>query len=127
MALLKKSFKVYGKQDIQTKYLAFDGTNKKSVDPDKKKSDGSLLENYPLGKINPQKKCIPAGSLVKFDGTSHKLVSATSSDTVNNTSVFLLAEDLYVPTYDSSGNVVDPGDPGFVYWVVEDVNNLVEA
>lgn len=119
MALLKRSFKVYGKQDIQTKYLAFNTTDKLPV--------ASTYTDLVLGKINPQKKCIPAGSLVKFDGTSHKLVSATSSDTVNNTSVFLLAEDLYVPTYDSSGNVVDPGDPGFVYWVVEDVNNLVEA
>ena len=110
MALLKKSFKVYGKQDIQTKYLAFDGTNKKPVASD----NGDLV----LGKINPQKKCIPAGSLVKFDGTSKAVVSATSSDVTNaniNTTVYMLAEDLYTE------------DNGMVYWVVEDVNNLVEA
>ena len=107
MALLKKSFKVYGKQDIQTKYLAFDGTNKLSVASD----NGDLV----LGKINPQKKCIPAGSLVKFDGTSHKVVSAVAGDVTDakmNTSTYMLAEDLY------------PEDNGFVYWVVEDVNNL---
>ena len=110
MGLLKKSFKVYGKQDIQTKYLAFDGTNKKPVASD----NGDLV----LGKINPQKKCIPAGSLVKFDGTSKAVVSATSSDVTNanmNTTVYMLAEDLYT------------ADNGMVYWVVEDVNNLVEA
>ena len=110
MALLKRSFKVYGKQDIQTKYLAFDGTNKKSV----ANNNADLV----LGKINPQKKCIPAGSLVKFDGTSKAVVSATSSDVTNaniNTTVYMLAEDLYTE------------DNGMVYWVVEDVNNLVEA
>ena len=107
MALLKKSFKVYGKQDIQTKYLAFDGTNRKPV----ASNNGDLV----LGKINPQKKCIPAGSLVKFDGTSKAVVSATSSDVTNanmNTTVYMLAEDLYTE------------DNGMVYWVVEDVNNL---
>lgn len=107
MALLKKSFKVYGKQDIQTKYLAFDGTNKKPV----ANNNADLV----FGKINPQKKCIPAGSLVKFDGTSKAVVSATASDVTNanmNTTVYMLAEDLY------------PEDNGLVYWVVEDVNNL---
>lgn len=107
MALLKRSFKVYGKQDIQTKYLAFDGTNKKPV--------ASNNADLVLGKINPQKKCIPAGSLVKFDGTSKAVVSAIASDVTNanmNTTVYMLAEDLY------------PEDNGLVYWVVEDVDNL---
>ena len=107
MALLKRSFKVYGKQDIQTKYLAFNTTDKLPVD--------STYTDLVLGKINPQKKCIPAGSLVKFDGTSKAVVSATSSDVANanmNTTVYMLAEDLY------------PEDNGMVYWVVEDVNNL---
>ena len=116
MALLKRSFKVYGKQDIQTKYLAFDGTNKKPV----ANNNADLV----LGKINPQKKCIPAGALVKFDTSSKKLVPVTGSETVNNTSVFLLAEDVYASKYGSNGKVSELGDPGFVYWVVEDVNNL---
>ena len=117
MALLKKSFKVYGKQDIQTKYLAFDGTNKKPV----ANNNADLV----LGKINPQKKCIPAGSLVKFDGTSKAVVAATEAEAkatgaINN-SVFLLAEDLYAP---KDANDTTGGDPGVVYWVVEDVNYL---
>lgn len=118
MALVKGSFKVYGKQDIQTKYLAFDGTNKKSVDPDKKKSDGSLLENYPLGKINPQKKCIPAGTFIKFDtssGGDKTAIPAGKTEVTGssiNDSVYLLAEDLYHE------------DEGMVYWYIEDVNNL---
>ena len=117
MALLKRSFKVYGKQDIQTKYLAFDGTNKKPV----AHNNGDLV----AGKINPLRKCIPAGSLVKFDGTSKAVVAATEAeakvDGAINNSVFLLAEDLYAP---KDANDTTGGDPGFVYWVVEDVNNL---
>ena len=121
MALLKRSFKVYGKQDIQTKYLAFDGTNRKP--PVLSDENTDLV----LGKINPQKKCFPAGALVKFN-TNKIMVPATAGDTVNNTSVFLLAEDVYASTYKSDGTTVeDLVDPGFVYWVVEDVNNLVEA
>ena len=118
MALVKKGFKVYGKQDIQTKYFAFTDTDKL---PPEDPATGSLLV---FGKINPQKKCIPAGALVKFDTSSKKLVPVTGSETVNNTSVFLLAEDVYASKYGSNGKVSELGDPGFVYWVVEDVNNL---
>lgn len=107
MALLRKSFKVYGKQDIQTKYLAFDGTNKKSV--------ANTNADLVLGKINPQKKCIPAGSLIKFNASTKVAESAGSSDVTNaniNSTVFMLAEDLY------------PEDNGMVYWYVEDIDNL---
>ena len=116
MALVKGSFKVYGKQDIQTKYLAFDGTNKKPVDTEKKDSNGKLVVDYPLGKINPQKKCVPAGTFIKFHTTDKDVVPATSSDitsdNIKNASVYLLAEDHYKE------------DNGMVYWYIEDFNNL---
>lgn len=86
--MAKKSFIKYEYENIRTDYKNFD-TN--------------ILA--PAAKIE-------ARNVVAADGTSKKLVTSTSA--VNNTSVFLLAEDVH------------PEDQGFVYYIVENTANLTE-
>lgn len=105
MALLKKGFIKFGHEDVRTEYKLCDTTH---IKPDDSNTD---LVNGPL----KSKKCFPAGSVIKFDETTHKAISAVANDVTSgniNTSVFLLAEDFY------------SDDNGFVYYIVDNVKNL---
>lgn len=59
---------------------------------------------------------IPSRTAVEFDASSKKLKIATTtiSDANKNSTVYVLAED------------AKPEDTGFVYWVIENINNLEE-
>lgn len=67
-------------------------------------------KNFTTTALAPANK-IEARNIVKFDGTSNKLV--TTTDAVNNTSVFMLSEDVL------------PTDQGFVYYIIENNSNLI--
>jgi hypothetical protein len=81
--MAKKSFKKYEYEGIRTEYYAL--TTAAAAD-------------------------IEARNVVKVASGA---VSADSAGTVNNSTVFLLAED------------VKKGDLGFVYYIIEDVSNLI--
>ena len=106
MALLKKGFKKFGHEDVRTDYMAVDSTHKAPDD------DNDDLVNGPL---NFLEGCLPAGSVIKFDTDSKNAISAIASDVTAanmNKTVFLLAEDFY------------SNDNGFVYYIVDNVDNL---
>lgn len=106
MALLKKGFKKFGHEDVRTEYFACDANHKAPA-----ADNADLVYSH----INKLDACLPAGAVIKFDGTSKAAISAGASDITAaniNTSVFLLAEDFHVE------------DGGFVYYVVENISNL---
>ena len=85
--MAKKGFIKYEYEDIRTDY-----------------------KNFTTDALAPAAK-IESRNIVTFDSSSKKLV--TSTGTVNNTSIFMLAEDVL------------PTDQGFVYYIIEDPNNLI--
>ena len=106
MALLKKGFKKFGHEDLRTEYFNCDANHKA---PENDNED--LVGSY----INRGKKCLPAGSVIKFDGSSKAAISAIASDitgTAINSTTFVLAEDFHTD------------DNGFVYYIVDNISNL---
>lgn len=125
MALIKKGFKKFEKEDIRTEYKACDTTHKAPDD------DHPDLVNGPLKFLEG---CLPSGTLITFKSSAIYLDSdgdrqvasegaaftvpaytalpAIAGENVDNSSVFLLAEDFY------------SSDDGFVYYIVENLNNL---
>lgn len=128
--LLKKGFKKFGHEDVRTDYMAVDSTHKAP--------DGNHPELV-HGPLNFLDGCLPAGTIITFKSSAIYLkyddatkqytrqdtdtgaaftvpantaLPAIASETVDNSSVFLLAEDFY------------SNDNGFVYYIVDNVDNL---
>lgn len=101
---IKKGFKKYEYENIRTEYKNLTYTDA---------SDKVQEVAYD----NTDKKPISAGTVIKIttSNTAVTVADAVSGDITNanmNSTVFLLAEDLKI------------GDYGFVYYIVEDVDNL---
>jgi hypothetical protein len=101
---IRKGFKKYEYEDIRTDYAKLVYTN----------ADSKEVESQFAGLSG---KDIKAGTVIKVaKSTTAVTVSEASANDLTsaniNKTVFLLSEDLKV------------GDYGFVYYIVEDINNL---
>lgn len=93
--MAKKKFIKYAFEDIRTEYLPFDATH---VAPGATIEARTPVEFY--------------GSESSGSIAAYELVAADSSSSIDNSTVFLPAED------------VKPGDYGMVYYIIENNGNL---